>query len=55
MNRFHHCTIAVIVAFFSGCGVLQASQNLLRNGGFEAAEKDRPEGWSVRISGDWVG
>ncbi len=55
MNRFDHCTIAVIVAFFLGCGVLQASQNLLRNGGFEAAEKDLPEGWSVQISGDWVG
>ena len=55
MNRFHRCIIAVIVAFFSGCGVLQASQNLLRNGGFEAAEKDRPEEWSVTITGDWVG
>ena len=35
-------------------GPLQASENLLTNGGFEAVENGRPVGWSVRVSGEWA-
>ena len=58
MKLFNHLSVAVIFATLLGAGALfsaQASQNLVSNGGFEAVDNGSIEGWSVEVTGGWVG
>ena len=47
--------VPAVVIFLIASSALCASENLVRNGGFEAATDGRPDHWSVYMAGEWVG
>ncbi len=55
MKKARYLILVLLVELLCGANASQASQNLLRNGGFEEAEDWRPKGWSVHLSGEWTG
>ncbi len=55
MKTSRQFIVAAFTALFLAAGMAGASENLIGNGGFEAGEKARAEGWSVWINGDRTG